>query len=242
MSSFEIKISGDSAINLKFSDEISEKTSRLVRSASTKISEEEIPGIIEVVPTFCSCMVHYDPLTLSFDQVCSLMRSKLDGIIESESTVKRIVHIPVCYDQEFGPDIDFVANHANLSKKEVIEIHTSSDYLIDMLGFLPGFAYLGGLDARLHTPRLKVPRTSIEAGSVGIGGSQTGIYPLTSPGGWRLIGRSPIKPYDPERDPAILYKAGDYMHFDAITRQQFFAIQTQVAAGTYEYKIVVEGQ
>ena len=125
-----------------------------------------------------------------------------------------------------------------MSTEEVIAIHSGHDYLIDMLGFLPGFAYLGGLDERLHTPRLATPRTRIEPGAVGIGGAQTGIYPLASPGGWRIIGRTPVRPYDPDREPPILYAAGDYLRFVPITPQEFSLIETQVEAGTYECEIV----
>ena len=125
-----------------------------------------------------------------------------------------------------------------MSAEEVIAIHSGHDYLIDMLGFLPGFAYLGGLDERLHTPRLATPRTRIEPGAVGIGGAQTGIYPLASPGGWRIIGRTPVRPYDPDREPPILYAAGDYLRFVPITAQEFSLIETQVEAGTYECEIV----
>ena len=109
-----------------------------------------------------------------------------------------------------------------------------------MLGFLPGFAYLGGLDPRLHTPRLSVPRTEIPAGSVGIGGAQTGIYPLASPGGWQIIGRSPVRPYDPERAQPILYRAGEYLRFPPITQKQYDAIEAQIAAGGYECDVIVE--
>ena len=125
-----------------------------------------------------------------------------------------------------------------MSVDEVIAIHSGHDYLIDMLGFLPGFAYLGGLDERLHTPRLATPRTRIEPGAVGIGGAQTGVYPLASPGGWRIIGRTPVRPYDPDREPPILYAAGDYLRFVPITPQEFSLIETQVEAGTYECEIV----
>lgn len=111
-----------------------------------------------------------------------------------------------------------------------------------MLGFLPGFAYLGGLDERLHTPRLAVPRTRIEPGSVGIGGAQTGIYPLASPGGWQIIGRTPLKPYDPDREEPILYAAGEYLRFVPITPDEYTAIEAQLAAGTYSYGIFVEGE
>lgn len=242
MSKFEIKIAGDSAINLVFAEKISEQASLKIRAAAEKIDKANIDGIVEIVPTFCSCMVHYDPRIISFDEICNKLRDNLTGILETKNTVKKIFHIPVCYSQEFAPDIEEVAKHANISVDEVIEFHSSPDYLIDMLGFLPGFAYLGGLDKRLFTPRLKIPRTSIPAGSVGIGGSQTGLYPLSSPGGWRLIGRTPIKPYDPSRETPVLYEAGDYLHFDPISPEKYQAIEAKVEAGSYEFKIDIKGE
>lgn len=131
--------------------------------------------------------------------------------------------------------------HANLSTQEVIDIHSSEDYLIYMLGFLPGFSYLGGLDKRIHTPRLANPRIKIPAGSVGIGGSQTGIYPLDSPGGWQLLGLTPVKTYDPNREIPILFEAGDYIHFVPVTEKDFLEIKEQVNQGTYECVIRQKG-
>lgn len=237
---FEIKIAGDSALNLVFSETISEEASSSIRLAADKLESEELAGVVEVVPTFCSMMVYYDPTIMRMDEMCNLLRVKLHGIVEEEIKLKRVIHIPVCYGGEFGPDIEFVAENAGIEIHELIEIHTSGDYLIDMLGFLPGFAYLGGLDERLHTPRLEVPRTTIPAGSVGIGGTQTGIYPLASPGGWRLIGRTPVKPYDPNREPAILYKAGDYLHFDSISENEYLAIESKVMTNSFDCNIEVE--
>ena len=138
-------------------------------------------------------------------------------------------------------DIANIAKNAGLSEKEVIENHSPRDYLIYMLGFLPGFTYLGGLDERIHTPRLATPRIKINAGSVGIGGSQTGIYPLDSPGGWQLMGMTPVKTYDPEREIPILVEAGDYIRFVPITEAEYLEMKAQVERG--EYQVVVhEGE
>lgn len=132
------------------------------------------------------------------------------------------------YGGKYGEDLKDVAEINKLTEDEVIKIHSGTDYLIYMLGFLPGFAYLGGLDDRIKTPRLQNPRTKIHAGAVGIGGEQTGIYPLSSPGGWRLIGTTPVKPYDPERDEPILYSAGDYIRFVPIDKETFDDISAKV--------------
>lgn len=241
MAGFDITIAGDSALNLKFADVITPETSTMIRIAAQNLTEDPIDGIVELVPTFCSLMVYYNPLEITFDELSYRLRGKLRGLDSADADVKKIVQIPVCYGGEYGPDIQTVADHAGLSVEEVIEIHSSKDYLIDMLGFLPGFAYLGGLDERICTPRLAVPRTLIEPGSVGIGGSQTGIYPLPSPGGWQIIGRTPLRPYDPDRDEPILYAAGEYLRFMPIAPDEYSAIETQLAANAYEYQIIWEG-
>ena len=238
MAGFNITVAGDSAINLEFGNVISEKTNGIIRAAAQTLEADPIDGVIELVPTFCSLMVVYNPCVVGYDELTSQVRGKLRGLVATTGGIHRVVKIPVCYGGDIGPDLSDVAEHAGMSTEEVIAIHSGHDYLIDMLGFLPGFAYLGGLDERLHTPRLATPRTRIEPGAVGIGGAQTGIYPLTSPGGWRIIGRTPVRPYDPDREPPILYAAGDYLRFVPITAQEFSLIETQVEAGTYECEIV----
>ena len=240
MADFHISIAGDSALNLEFSTLISPETSALIRFVSDMLKQDPIPGITELVPTFCSLMVYYNPLVVDFDELSNALQKRISHVSVEKTSVKTIIEIPVCYGGEFGPDLDYVAQHAGLTPQEVIEIHSGRDYLIDMLGFLPGFAYLGGLDERIHTPRLTVPRTIIEAGSVGIGGGQTGIYPLASPGGWQLIGRTPLKPYDPERKQVILYEAGQYIRFVPISHDEYSAIEQQLAAQTYQYGIHTE--
>ena len=238
MAGFNITVAGDSAINLEFGNVISEKTNGIIRAAAQTLEADPIDGVIELVPTFCSLMVVYNPCVIGYDELTSQVRGKLRGLVATTGGIHRVVKIPVCYEGDFGPDLSDVAEHAGMSVEEVIAIHSGHDYLIDMLGFLPGFAYLGGLDERLHTPRLATPRTRIEPGAVGIGGAQTGIYPLASPGGWRIIGRTPVRPYDPDRESPILYAAGDYLRFVPITPQEFSLIETQVEAGTYECEII----
>ena len=240
MAQFYITIAGDSALNVEFKQEISPEISGLVHSCARMLEEHPIEGVIECIPTICSLMVCYNPQVISYDALCACLQTRLKNITGTAQETRRIVEIPVCYGGEFGPDIAFVAEHAQLSVPDVIRIHAGVDYLIDMLGFMPGFAYLGGLNKRLHTPRLQSPRTCIEAGSVGIGGAQTGIYPLPSPGGWRLIGKSPVCLYDPFRDHPILYAAGDYLRFIPISEEDFHCIQAQVQAHTYTCNVVVE--
>lgn len=237
MASFRIIAAGDCALNIEFGTAISPETGALVRAAAKQLNDAPIPGITETLPTFCSLMVCYDPMKLGYDELCRTLETQLQDIEPNSDESKRVIEIPVCYGGVFGPDIETVAQHAGLSVSEVVSLHAGHDYLIDMLGFFPGFAYLGGLDERLHTPRLATPRTVIEAGSVGIGGAQTGIYPLASPGGWQLIGRTPLRPYDPAREEPILYRAGDYLRFVPITETEYHAIERQLAKGTYRYRI-----
>jgi inhibitor of KinA len=232
MADFRITVAGDSALNLTFADTISDETSSLIRLTADELDKHPIEGVTELVPTFCSLMVCYDPLVIGFDELSTRLTNKLSNVSVTYSPVRVVVEIPTCYGGEYGPDLPFVAEHAGLTEEEVIRIHSGRDYLIDMLGFLPGFAYLGGLDERIHTPRLEEPRTRIEAGSVGIGGGQTGVYPLPSPGGWQIIGRTPIRPYDPDREKPFLYEAGQYLRFVPISPEQYAAIEQQ-ARGTH---------
>jgi inhibitor of KinA len=148
-----------------------------------------------------------------------------------------VVHIPVCYDVEFGVDLSYVADHNGLDHDQVVEIHSNTAYLVHMIGFLPGFPYLGGMSERIRAPRLETPRVKIPAGSVGIAGGQTGVYPIDSPGGWRIIGRTPVKLFDMDRrDPALL-KASQYIKFEPISRDDFFQIEEAVKTGSYELKV-----
>ena len=194
-----------------------------------------------MIPAFSTLLINYDPRIVSFEK----MRKRIQELVKMEVKAgtgrKKIFEIPVCYGGEYGPDIDNIASHAGLTQEEVIQIHSSRDYLIYMLGFLPGFCYLGGLDERIHTPRLANPRLKINAGSVGIGGSQTGIYPLDSPGGWQLMGMTPVKTYDPDRETPILVEAGDYIRFIPIDEQEYRQLKALVARKEYQC-IIHEGE
>ena len=231
---------GDSSILLQFGNTIDPAINRKIAATVQLMREQHINGVTDVIPAFCSLLINYDPRVISYEQIKRRMEALVKIDVTAGDTRKRVFEIPVCYGGEYGPDIQNIADHAGLSVEEVIQIHTSRDYLIYMLGFLPGFTYLGGLDERIHTPRLANPRIRIPAGSVGIGGSQTGIYPMDSPGGWQLMGMTPVKTYDPDREVPILVEAGDYIRFVAIDEDEFHRIKELVDKNEYQC-VVWEG-
>ena len=210
---------GDRALTVEFGNAVDPELNQRVRALDHAL--KGIPGIVETIPTFRSLFIEYDPFTISRNQLSKLITARLNQPEANARGNEKIIDIPVCYGGEFGPDLADVAANAGLSEAEVIERHSRNNYPIYMLGFMPGFAYLGGLDPQLNTPRLKTPRQEIPAGSVGIAGMQTGIYPLKSPGGWRLIGRTPVKVYDPSSPNPFLYAAGDVIRFRPIDAAEY---------------------
>lgn len=241
MQNINILTAGDSSILIEFGKEISPEINRKIKATVQLMKEQHIEGVVDVIPAFCSLLINYDPRVISYDEIRKRMQNLVKVDAKSGEEKKKIYEIPVCYGGEYGPDIENIAANAGLSVEEVIKIHSSRDYLIYMLGFLPGFCYLGGLDERIHTPRLANPRMKINAGSVGIGGSQTGIYPLDSPGGWQLMGMTPVKTYDPDRDVPILVEAGDYIRFVPIDEDEYKRIKELVDRGEYQC-VIHEGE
>ena len=229
---------GDSAILIEFEQTISPEINKKITALVRLIKEQQIEGIVEMLPSFCALLVNYDPRVISYGQIHDRLSELAQLDVKVEGQAARIFEIPTCYGGEYGPDINYIAEKAGLSIQEVIDIHSSKDYLIYMLGFMPGFSYLGGLDERIHTPRLATPRIKIHGGSVGIAAGQTGIYPLDSPGGWQLLGMTPVKTYDPNREVPILYDAGDYIRFVPVSEEEFQTIKAQVEEGTYQCKVI----
>ena len=228
---------GDGAVTICFSNEISKEANSLVTAFVRLARRGNIGGIIEFIPAFSSATVIYDPCIISGDELRQKLKKILKHTKASGSEVRRLFKIPVCYGGEFAPDMGAVCRHTGLSADEIIALHSEKPYLIYMLGFLPGFAYLGDMDKRLACPRLDSPRLVIPRGSVGIGGNQTGIYPISSPGGWRLIGQTPVKVYDENAAEPILYRAGDCIKFEPISTAEFEEISRLSQRGEYEIEI-----
>ncbi|MCG8540553.1 MAG: 5-oxoprolinase subunit PxpB [Clostridia bacterium] len=229
-------MAGDKALTMEFGNSISKEVNNKIRSITVAIETRNIKGIVELVPTYRSLMIHYNPLKISYDELINALKQLERQLETIELPAAQVVEIPTLYGGEYGPDIENVANHNQLKLEDVINIHTSNEYLIYMLGFTPGFPYLGGMDPKIATPRLESPRTKINAGSVGIAGGQTGIYPIDSPGGWQIIGRTPIPLFDSQREIPILLKAGNYIIFRSIGENEYKEIEEAVKKGTYHYK------
>ena len=211
---------GDQAVTVEWGSTIDEHINRQVHAFARKVEALSHPAITEVVPTYRSATVHYRPEVFSYEELKHLLLSLAQGSAE-EAEELPVVEIPVCYGGEYGPDLLEVAQHCSLTPEEVIARHTAPTYRIYMLGFTPGFPYLGGMDPSIAAPRRKEPRIQIPAGSVGIAGEQTGVYPIVSPGGWQLIGRTPLRLFDPQREQPILLSAGAGIRFVPIDEETF---------------------
>ena len=229
---------GDRAISIDFGQVIDPTINRHIRQTIERIKELQLDGIIELVPTYCALLVEYDAMLYSYSEICNIIEPTLEeGMTNTTNELVTVVEVPTVYGGEFGPDLSFVASHNHLSEDEVISIHSGTDYLVYMLGFIPGFTYLGGMDPRIATPRLSSPRTLIPAGSVGIAGEQTGTYPSDSPGGWQIIGRTSVTMYDMSKAQAALLKAGDYVRYVPIDESEFHRIK---ALGTDYVPVIRE--
>ena len=230
--------SGDSALVIEFGNEISVDINKKIRKMMDDSKKENIDGIVELVPTYCSLLINYDVLKIDYNTLVEKLKTFLNNDLETaEGEEVTLVEIPTLYNDEVGPDLSYVAEHNKLSKEEVIKIHTGTDYLVYMLGFMPGFTYLGGMSEKIATPRLESPRLQIYPGSVGIAGKQTGMYPSMSPGGWRIIGRTPLKLYNPDSDTPVYISSGDYVRYVSISEEEYNDILKKVENNEYKLNI-----
>jgi len=220
------------AITLEFGNEIDEHVAEKVSSFKALLNEYPFTGMLSLVPAYTTLSIFFDPLAVilnpslegidCYEKVMNYLAQIEEKLSARKSTLQPdVLSIPVCYGNEHGPDLREVANHTNLSPSEVISMHSSAVYKVHMIGFTPGFAYLGGMADQLSTPRKKTPARAVAAGSVGIAGTQTGIYPIQSPGGWQIIGCTPLKLFEIERSAPALLKAGDVVKFESITIEEF---------------------
>jgi inhibitor of KinA len=215
---------GDQAILVEFGAEINSVLNQRAHAVVRNLTAGKIPGIREAIPSYCSILIYYDPFVLSFPQVSSWVREFLARQVVIEKPSQTVKEIPVLYGGAAGPDLPFVAKHNNLPIEEVVEVHSRATYLVYVVGFSPGFAAMGTVPEKIQAPRLSSPRTRVPAGSVGIGGMQTGIYAVESPGGWQLIGRTPLKLFDLHCRPPSFFQAGDCARFYPIGENEFHKI------------------
>ncbi|MGC1574625.1 MAG: 5-oxoprolinase subunit PxpB [Beijerinckiaceae bacterium] len=228
---------GDSALVVEFGNSIDPELNRRVLAFDALIAQEKVPGIRETVPTYRSLLVHYDPTVVGY--------AELGGKLMDFATRKglpsrkgRHWRVPVVYGGEFGIDLEAVAKRAELTPEEVIARHSGADYRVYMLGFLPGFTYLGGLDPKLATPRRQEPRLEAPAGMIAIGGIQTGIQCIAAPSGWNILGRTPVRTYHPGRDPIFLIEPGDHVTFFPVPASEWDALDRASEAGEMVAEII----
>jgi len=238
-----MRSAGERALVVELGDGIDPEVNSRVHWLARAIAGRLQDRIIEVVPTYRSLLVRHDPLRVPRTRLAREIEALLaDMPADVERDAQgRTVHVPACYGGDLGPDLESVARHQGLDAAEVVAIHAAGTYQVFMLGFTPGFPYLGGMSKRIAAPRLETPRERVPAGSIGIGGEQTGIYPVESPGGWRLIARTPLRLFDPRAPSPFLLAPGDRLRFAPIGREEYDAIARRVAAGEYALEIAGAG-
>ena len=220
-SSVRFRIAGERGLLIECGDAIDPAVNRKVRALKVAATRHPPRGIEELIPSYRSLLALYDPLQNNPGQLQTDFKHLEQRLVNTDIPDPKTIEIPVCYGGDFGPDIDFVAQHNDITVDDVIRLHTKPHYLIYMIGFAPGFPYLGGLSNKLHTPRLPTPRLTVPEGSVGIANNQTGMYTARTPGGWRIIGRTPLTLFDPNRSDPVLYEAGDHIRFVSISPQLY---------------------
>jgi KipI family sensor histidine kinase inhibitor len=236
---------GESHLVVEFGRIIDPKLNRHVHNLARKLEELALPGFVECIPSYRSLLISFDPLLLSGEKLMAVCEELVLQARSLDQDDPLVIEVPTLYGGEGGPDLQDVATLVGLSVDEVIAIHSSAAYQVYMIGFMPGYPYLGGLDERLAVPRLKVPRTKVRGGTVAIAEKQAGIYSVTSPGGWRLIGHTPLRLYTPEVDPPCLLKAGNFVRFRPVSQEEYLAISAAISEGDYRpvtYPLKQEGR
>jgi KipI family sensor histidine kinase inhibitor len=231
---------GDAAVSVELGDEISREASARVLALERLLLEARVPGLVDTVPTFRALLVHYDPLVLPWTALLARLRELTGRLADAQPPPGRRVELPCAYGGEFGPDLDEVARRLDLAPGDVVRLHAGAEHYVYFVGFTPGLPYMAGQPARLTIPRLDRPRTKTPAGSVGIGGTQSSIYSVESPGGFWVLGRTPLRLYDPAAADPILLRAGDRVRFRPIEPAEFQAIAAAVASGAYRPRIEPE--
>lgn len=212
---------GDRSLLVELGDGISQQINRKVRALFLGLEGHGLKGIKELVPSYRSLLIVYDPLMLSLNKIKSYIGNILADLDQIQIPAPKTVEIPVLYNDDCGPDLNWVADYHGMTPSDVIRLHTQPTYWVYMIGFTPGFPYMGEVPDALATPRRETPRTRVPRGSVGIAQKQTGIYPVESPGGWQIIGRTPVTLFNPKITPASLLEMGDLVQFYAISEEEF---------------------
>ena len=232
MSAFQIVPAGDSALIVEFEDRIDAAVNARALAVAERLHAQPVAGVRDVVPTYRSVAVYFDPLQTSHDALMARLEREAAGAVPSARSASDVIRIPVCYGGELGPDLADVAAFGGIPESQAIALHTDATYRVFMLGFMPGFAYLGIVDARIAAPRRETPRVRVPRGAVGIAGSQTGVHPVEAPSGWQLIGRTPVRPFDSARAEPFLMKPGDSVRFYPIDRAKFDQMEDAAQAAT----------
>ena len=229
--SYDVRRIGDSALAVSFGERIAPKVNARVVALAASLRRAHLLGVRDVVESYCAVTLHFDPLAVDVDHLASALVAEADRAAASvpnrqtgAASGDHVIVVPVCYDEEFAPDLPAVATASRCDEPEVVRRHTARTYRVYMLGFLPGFAYMASVDPTIAVPRRPAPRLSVPAGSVGIAGPQTGVYPLSAPGGWQLIGRTPLSTWDLDRPDPFLFHPGDRVQFEAVSSKTFAEI------------------
>ena len=220
-------------MSVELGEEISAEVNTRVRALEYLVDQKGLPGVVETVPSYRSLLVYYDPSVVGYDALCAQLAALAEQATTTTMPPAREVELPCCYEGELGTDLEAAAARLGLSVDELVALHAGAEYLVYFIGFTPGLPYMTGAPERLTIPRLDTPRVKVPAGSVAIGGTQCCIYSVESPGGFWLLGRTPVRLYDPAAAEPILLRPGDRVRFHQIDRREFDDVAARVAAGRF---------